>query len=242
MSINEVHYEFKLMKDRVDSLSNQDFNPAEIDWFVKKAQLKFIEHRMAPYSNRRAQGFEASQKRIDDLSTLVIKYPLQPAIIPTLDNGVYEVPLSSLAFPYLHLVSAYADVTVATDCTKEVLLHFIQHDDIREALRDPFNSPSLEFLPYNFGRSSSSSSQSSIYIYPGTLVIPAVYLEYVRYPKSPSLGNYTYLDGTTTTPQDLELPPHTHSEIVSLAVMIASLAVEDPQSVQFKAQDLALSE
>lgn len=242
MSIAELHYEFKLMKDRVDTLSTQGFRPEEIDWFLKKAQLRFIESRLAKESNRRVQGFEASQKRIDDLSTLVIKYPLQQPIVPILDNGVYEVRLSNLSFPYLQLTSAYADVTISQSCTKEVPLKFQQHDDYRTALRDPFNSPSLEFLPYNYGRSSNSATSSSLYIYPATYTVSNVYVEYVRYPKDPNLGNYQYLDGTTTTTQDLELPPHTHTEVVSLAVLIASLAIEDREALQFKAQDYALSD
>lgn len=31
MTIQEAHYQFKLNKDRVDTLSTQDFNVAEID-------------------------------------------------------------------------------------------------------------------------------------------------------------------------------------------------------------------
>lgn len=31
MTISELHYAFKLAKDRIDTLANQDFNVAEID-------------------------------------------------------------------------------------------------------------------------------------------------------------------------------------------------------------------
>lgn len=239
MTIREAHLLFRVLKDRVDSLAKEGFEAGEIDLFLNKAQLQFVQQRLDLF-NKRSSGFEASQKRIDDLSTLVIKYPLQDGITPILDQGVYEVPLSSLEYPYLRLISATADAT-QNNCTKRTLLKFIQHDDYRDSLRDPFNSPSFEFIPFNFGRSSTDPSSSSIYIYPGSLSISKVYLEYVKEPKKVSLGNYVYVDGTTLSPQEFELPPHTHEEIVSLAVLLASLAIED-QGAQFKAQDYNLSE
>lgn len=240
MTAQEAHYEFKLLHDRVDTLSKEDFNPAEIDWFMNKAQLDFIKSRMSRLSNPKREGFEGSQKRIDDLSTLVVKFPEQPPIIPTLDQGVYEVPLSLLAQPYLQLIAAFADVTADTNCTKRISLRFVQHDDYRDALRDPFNSPSLEFLPYNFGRSSAQDG-SSIYIY-STLPVENVYLEYVKYPRQFSLGTYPYIDGSTIPTQTFELPAHTHPEIIAIAVRLAAMAVEDPNNLQLKMLGTTLSE
>jgi len=47
------------------------------------------------------QSFETTQKRNDDLSSLVVKYPDQPEIAPIkLDNSVYEIPLKDLTYNY----------------------------------------------------------------------------------------------------------------------------------------------
>jgi len=40
-----MHYQFKVSMDRVDSASNSDFLPGEIDWLLNEAQDIFIEQR-----------------------------------------------------------------------------------------------------------------------------------------------------------------------------------------------------
>ena len=105
MTIRELHYQFKINLDRVDSLSNPDFNAAEVDWLLNEAQLIFVKQRMSSRSNSKQKGFEESQKRIDDLGNLVIKNPLQIGLVPTLVSpGIYELPFSSLTYPYLFLL------------------------------------------------------------------------------------------------------------------------------------------
>jgi len=237
MTIEEAHYQFRLSMDRIDTLSNPDFNKAEVDWLLNEAQDIFIKQRISALSNPKRLGFEASQKRIDDLSTLVVKYPLQPAITPTLDSGVYEVDLAELLYTYLHFLSGYCDLQVDATCTKQVLLKFVQHDDYREALSDPFNSPSLEYIPFNYGRSSSTDHVStSIYIYPSDYTITNVYLEYLKRPQRVSFGNYTYINGVVYPATTFELPEHTHSEIIDIATQIASLAIENPEYIQLRNQ------
>lgn len=240
MTITESHYQFKINMDRIDSLSNPDFRPEEIDWLLNEAQRIFVSQRISSQSNPKRKGFEGSQKRIDDLSTLVVKYPLQPYLIPIANNGVYEVILDSLAFPYLHLLSGYVELEVADNCLKEARLRFVQHDDYRETLKDPFNSPSQEFIPFNFGRSSTGTS--SIYMYPGQYTINKVYLEYLKRPRQVNLGNYTYIDGNVYPPTSFELPEHTHREIVDIACQIASLNVESPEYIRLRQEKVFLHE
>ena len=94
MTIQESHYQFKLNMDRIDTFSSADFTKSEIDWLLNEASLIFVKRRFSADHNTKRKGFENSQIRIDDLSTLVIKYPLQPALTPALlDTGVYEVDL-----------------------------------------------------------------------------------------------------------------------------------------------------
>lgn len=202
--------------------------------------MVFLKQRTSPSNNKR-RGFESTQKRIDDLSTLVIKYPAQPGIVPTLDSGVYEVPFSSLIHPYYQMVSVSAEVALSDDCIKKVGLKFIQHDDYLTVIRDPFNNASLEAIPYNFGRSSTNGS-TSLYIYPGEYVINFVFPEYIKYPAKVSIGNYKYIDGNTYTPTNFELPEHTHQEIVDLACQIASLNIENPEYIRLKQEKVFINE
>lgn len=234
MSTPELHFAFNLGMDRFGTLSKENFNKAEIDWLLNEAQMIFLKRRTSPRNNRN-EGFEASQKRIDDLSPLVIKYPLQPGLIPILDSGVYIVDLGSLDYTYYQLVDASADVLISADCTKSVPLKFVQHDDIRTVLRDPFNNASIEGIPYNFGRSLTGTN-SSIFIYPNQLSVSKVYLEYLKRPSKVFYGNYTYIDGNVYAEATLEFPEHTHSEIVDIACQIAALNIESPEYIQLKSQ------
>lgn len=239
MTPREVHYAFKLGMDRVDSASSEDFNVAEIDFIVNQAQLLFIKQRYDKLSNRKQLGFEASQKRIDDLASIHVQYPLQAALTPTLLDGVYELPLSSLTYPYLFLTSSTAVVTDSS-CDYEVPLKATQTDDLSEVLRDPFNSPSLDFVPYNLGRSESAGV--SMFIYPGNLAVKKVKVSYITNPPRFSIGNYTYEDGSPSNYQPLVTPEQTHQEIVDLACQIASYNIESPEYIQLKNQKILIQE
>lgn len=233
-SIRELHYSFDLGMDRFGTFSKENFNKAEKDWLLNEAQMIFLKRRTSLRNNRN-EGFEASQKRIDDLSTLVIKYPLQPGLTPELDSGVYIVNFSELEYTYYQLINAYADVILSGDCFKTIGLKFIQHDDIRSVLRDPFNKASTEFIPYNLGKSL-TDSLPAMFIYPSQMEVDKVYIEYIKRPSKVSYGNYVYIDGVTYPEATLEFPEHTHSEIVDIACQIAALNIESPEYIQLKSQ------
>jgi hypothetical protein len=219
--------------DRVDSLSNPDFNVAEIDWLLNEAQLIFIKQRMNPTSNSKQRGFEQSQKRIDDLGNLVIKFPLQPGVVPqNPSSGVYELPLQNLTFPYLYLISSWVEAEVTPGCTKKVPLKFVQHDDYRYALEDPFNSAGEEFIPYNIGRASNSTNEA-LYIY-SPYPISNVFVEYIKYPSRVSFGTYQYIDGIIYPEQTLETSPATHPEIVDIACVLAGSNTQNPEYIQLR--------
>jgi len=240
-SIKECHYAFKLAFDRIDSLNAPDFNIAQIDWLLNEAQLIFVKQRMSASSNAKQKGFEQSEKRIDDLGSLLVKFPTQVGISPTKpSDGVYELSFASLSFPYLFLVSAWADVTFSEGCVKSVPLKYMQHDDYRLSLQDPFNEAGEEFIPFNIGRASNSNDEA-IYIY-SNYTINTVYVEYIRYPARVSSGNYQYIDGNIYPEQTLQTPNQTHSEIVDIACLLAGLSAQSPEYIQLKSQKLLIHE
>jgi len=162
-------------------------------------------------------------------------------MVPTLDSGVYELDLANTLYTYLFYVSGTVDIVDSNDCSSNVPLKFIQHDDYRESLRDPFNSPSLEFIPFNFGRSSTALG-TSLYIYPGEYTIPAAYIEYVKYPSRVSFGNYTYIDGINYPQTTLEVPEQAHQEIVNLACLLAAMNIDNPEYLQLKSAKISIQE
>ena len=234
MTVQELHYQFKLSKDRVDTLSNQDFNPAEIDWFLNEAQLVYVKRQ---YDNT----FETNERISKALSNLVVKKEEQGDLVPTNLNGVYELPLSLLKYPHLYIISGTAKVMSGT-CTSTVVLKPISHDDYLDALRDPFNRSSKEHLLYNYGKSSETAMVTSMYMYPTIpSTVESVQLEYIKYPSRISIGTYTYIDGITYPPTTSELNEQSHVEIVDLAVVIASMNIESPEYIQLKTAKLGLA-
>ncbi len=236
MTLAELHYAFKINMDRVDKASSIDFNTAEIDWLLNEAQITFLKRRL-----NSSPSYEANQKTTDELSSVHIKYPLQPIIQPIkIEDGIYEIPLDLLEYPYFRLLRISAVVN-NKGCTNNAILKFMQTDDLSEVLVDPFNSPNSEFIPYNFGRSSSGEG-SSIYIYSTGLVLTDVKIEYIKKPQRVCFGNYVYIDGNSLPQQNLETPESTHQEIVDIACQIAGLNIENPEYIQLRDRKITINE
>lgn len=232
MTLQELHYAFKINMDRVDKASSEDFNKAEIDWLLTEAQLLFIKKKI-----KRFPAYESNQSTIDDLSSLHIKYPLQGLITPIDLGGVYEVKTDSLAYKYLYLLRGEVNA-VRNNCSYLIPLKFAQTDDLSEVLKDPFNGPSIDHIPYNFGTSSDGSGQS-LYIYPGNYIINSMKLEYIKEPSRVFFGDYPYLDGTVPTQNGLSVTSElSQLEIVDMACQLASLNIENPEYISLRERKL----
>ncbi len=159
MRVHQLHYNFKLELDRVASNDRPDLMPWEIDEYLNKAIFKFIKTRYS-YNEVSKLGFETTQKRIDELSSLHIKSPeVQPPIIPlNLGNGRYELNLNLLGnnlngqhYRYLFLTKAFVTIRKG-NCVKTIDNYMWQIDDVKTR----FNCPSWNWsrVHANFGKSS----------------------------------------------------------------------------------------
>jgi len=256
MTVQEMHYELKLKLNKIDTQDYSNLLVPEIDWYLNESQTVFIKQRYGT-TNIKRQGFEESQKRIDDLKTLVVKEdPLIPTattmtastISTTSDVGTYKADLSALAYDYMFLLRITCQGT-KTSCqsgTKRLWGIQVQHDDLDTVLYDPFYKPSFEWeeVPLVFGQNPNdppSDRKGSIYLYSdGTFSVDNVFVEYLRHPLRISYANgvvnsagaiigYNYADGTAAAgSQNCELPEHTHKEVVDLAVAIVSGDIDHP--------------
>lgn len=249
MTTLELHFDFNFKVDKVATLSKEDFTLGEVDWLLNEAQNLLVK-RYYTGNNTSNTAFETTQKRIDDLSSLVVKYPEQPELLPSLlDGGVYEIPLNDLVYEYWFFIRGNIKVFKLTGdmtCVKDATMKLISHDDLNRALEDPFNNTDMSEVLFNFGRSteiiSSDYSRSSIYLYPGIYGLGPVKIEYIKKPARINYGGYVYIDGITYSSQSSELPDHLHSEIVDLAVQVASGLIESPEYIQLKAQKVFANE
>lgn len=72
MTITEMHLNIDLELNKLNSNLYDIILPQEKDYFLNRAQERFIKQRYSPKSNNKKEGFEMSQKRIDDLKALLV--------------------------------------------------------------------------------------------------------------------------------------------------------------------------
>ncbi len=228
MNIQEMHYEFKVRANRLDTQHYQDLNPYTIDSLLNNAQIFFMEH----YAYVSRLPFESIQSRIDMLSNLVIGYPEQPELNPALiDANTYEVKLDDLKYEYAHLVRAYVNSNCGVINVKLVPIN-----NLNRMLTDAFQKPSLKWKRLLATiRKTSDDINPSLYIYSASdLVVKDVRLEYIKNPKEVFYGGYNSIKYDTciassgincqqyynisTPPVDCELSETYHSLLVDIAV------------------------
>lgn len=71
-TIQEMHLQIDLELNKLNSNLYDIILSQEKDYFLNKAQERFIKQRYSSKSNSKRDGFEMSQKRIDDLKNLLV--------------------------------------------------------------------------------------------------------------------------------------------------------------------------
>jgi len=101
MNIQDMHLAVRQGVDKINSLQADLLLSEEIDIELNKAQTRFINNRLII---RNGQGFEVSQKRIDDLRTLLREYENPVTFKEQISSTVF---VDSFRFPsdYLYLVN-----------------------------------------------------------------------------------------------------------------------------------------
>lgn len=237
MTIREQHFDFKVKIDEVDSLTNKGFTDAEIDWLLNEAELVVVRTRLN-LNNFRQKGFEMDQKRIEDLSTLVVRPPEEGDLSLDYhsDLNIYEFNFNDLKHKYLMYLRGTVEV-VSDNCSSRAEVVQVQTDDIHDALEDPFFTSSGKQVLSNIGRSTTSiGTGSSLFFYPAVGdLLSNLRIEYLKYPRRVNLGTYTYIDGVQYPETNSELPEHLHSEVVDQAVLMATAFIQNPNLYQTSA-------
>lgn len=264
MTIQEMHFDFKVKVDKVDSLSKRNFNDAQIDWLLNEGIWIWLKTTYG-LSNKEQQGFEVTEHRIQDLKQLHIKsIALQPDVFPnSIDNDEWEVNLGKLEYEHLFTTRVRAKIRQG-ECEKIVSVSITQTDDLNHSLSDPFHKPSFKFgkVLGVYGRSvidrpsiNNLYGRGSLYLYSDNFEILEVYIDYIKYPNRVWIGSYdlttdlkpknqnnlyVYQAGINN-PVHCDLSAHTHYEIVDVAAILASQLIEDPTLAGLKAQKLSFN-
>lgn len=218
IKIQELVYDYKRKADKLDSKDNQDIPLPQIIRDLNEAQLKILMTRYAP-NNLYKTGFEGSQKRIDELSVLVV--PDEKLTLKKKEENIFVTDLTKTKENYLFLLRA-SFVAKNSSCS-DLLLNGIQTktDNLNNVLSSPFDSPSLEWreTPYRI-------AQNSLRVYSdGSFDVTHAIIDYLRYPRKMDITGYTHFEGNASSDVHCELPDFLQNDIVDTAVMLGKLPI-----------------
>jgi hypothetical protein len=201
MTIQEAHKEFQIFLDKVDSQALPDFLPSEIDTFIHEAELRLVKQAYGG-NNVYKTAFGSTQKRTDDLSTLI------KTSVVTFINDEGFLPSD---YMFLDRVSVKVKQGTVEGYTTPFLC---PHDKLNIVLSDPFNK--------------STPAYPIVWLEGGKLKIDTpdfdaidAKVTYIKYPVKVSKKDSI----------NSELPEQKQKESIQMAVRIA-LGVVESQRVQ----------
>jgi hypothetical protein len=228
MLIGDMHYGFKIEFNKIDSNQNRNIIIPQIDYFLNKALIVTTDKKIS----RSQRGLEISQKEIEDLKALFIKTNVSGAVSDP-DEKVYPLPTD-----YYHYLNSEVATTKNT-CASKARVYIKTHND--EFKNDPNYCSSFEWSYVN-----AIIRGTNINLYTDeTFDLGTLKLHYVK--KHPYMHNaekynpagYITPSGVPLTGhQDCLLPDNICNEIVTLAVALASVAV---QTADNRRLDLAIN-
>lgn len=118
MTVNEMHIAVNLGVQKLASFQVDNLLPEEIDHELNLSQLRFVKQRFNARSNRQGRGFEQSQKRIDDLKSIIVEHQDNTKFYGEVYTSKYSpvyVDRYTLPLDYLFLVSVRAQISYS--CT-----------------------------------------------------------------------------------------------------------------------------
>jgi len=214
MTIANMHIAVKLGLDKSAKLELPAFEPEEIDLWLNDAIRKFVKTRYSG-TNAKGKSFEETQKRIDDLRSIVVFDTLTSSSSTEYTNA-YTVDLPA---DYWFSVSEEVAIVVSGVSTNpRIGVTQVSLDEYTQKLADPFSEHILHYStakPLRFIKEDTIVLTSD-----GNYTIPTVYLTYLKKPAEVQV---------TATAVDCDLPEHTHDEIVKLAVNMMLENIEQPR-------------
>lgn len=187
--------------------------------FINEAIDKFYKTRYSGI-NFKAQGFEQTQKRIDDLRTLIKNKKYTEGSINKSDRNSYSVELPE---DYVLLLGDTAGIQPSNlnECweTNERGEYIIKYTNTLESTietldRQLGNSLSEHKLKYCQARPLKLIQDNNVILYTdGNYKISEYQITYLAKPSKIDSSNITNLEYT-------DLPEHTHMEIVKMAIQI----------------------
>jgi len=216
MNVDQMHIAVKMGLDKSEALSLPAFQPEELDFWLNDAVERFIKTRY--------NSFEQSQKRVDDLRTLIVETRIIPAIGGATSDkpNSYIVIVATFPVDYFLFLNDEVDITfdhsvLGTATTVRTGVTECTSDSYFTKVSDPYGE---HVLHLNTARPLRLFSEKGIeLITDGNYEISYYYMRYIRKPSVIELAGAI----------DCDLPEHTHSEIVEMTVNKLLENIESPR-------------
>lgn len=215
MTIQEFHNNIDIELDKTLDFEYPYILPEQKDYWLNKAQDRFIKDKLYPQDTNK-KGFEESQQRIDQLRTL-IKESAELTPVSALTKYTINLPND-----YLYLVRHRCTTTDSTCGTKQVGGILAKQEYINEMLINPFWKPSAEEPLYYF------LNNNIIYESLGNYILNNSLLTYIKTPLKITYGTQYSIPVTDI---ECELPVHTHQDLLNITV---SMLLENIESQRYQ--------
>jgi len=209
--------EMQIAFERESSFIDPTIKPSstEIFWWINRSIETFVKTRWDG-NNPKHEGFEQSQKRIDDLRTLV-KEPTTTLVISagTVKPNSYTAPI-----PVDYMFTLGEEVSITTIGTSPVTSREGITETSVDKYVDDIVNPFSEHIYHNGWARPLRLYRGSLVelITDGTYTIVGYYLRYLMKPTVVALPSTS-----------CDLPEHTHYEIVKGAVRMYLENIKDPR-------------
>tara|TARA_R110002153_G_scaffold2986_6_gene14144 strand:+ start:2597 stop:3289 length:693 start_codon:yes stop_codon:yes gene_type:complete len=218
MTVQEMHYAVDQGLQKVASSVYDYFLPEEVDFWLNRAQERFIKQRLYKQTDPKRVGFEGNIKRMDDLRML-ITVDYEDGVVPssTVDFVNFDLPID-----YMFLVNARVQFHV-NHCGEQVDtadplvvrdLRIVEQDKVYQHQQNPFGKTRAEAPVATI-----FDDDVRVFQEKEKFILKTLRLDYLRVP----------VDITLLTSVDCELAEHTHHEIVDLTVKSIIEAIESPR-------------
>jgi hypothetical protein len=215
MTIQEFHNNIDIELDKTLDFEYPYILPEQKDYWLNKAQSRIIKQRMYP-KDPRLKGFEDTQKRIEDLRSLIKD---SEELTPTTSGTKYLITLPN---DYLYLVR-HRCKTIDSICgLKTVKGVLAKQENLDSMFDDPFWKPIADEPLYYF------LGNKLVYETEGNFTLSKAMLTYIKIPTQMRLGSQY---STVTTDIQCELTEQIHHEILDLTI---AMLLENIESQRYQ--------
>lgn len=215
MTRQEFLDRFYLIYDKFNTLSSPGYEPQEIEVFASEAQEALVISAYNPQSNRLKEGFEETEKRIQDLGELVRNKVLTPlaASADNMPNGrFFQLPNTLLTSPTdfsdVFWFTIFEEAITDDTCNARKEVIEINHNEYSTLRYDPFNKPNKRKV----WRMRIEGLRQEL-ITDGTYNVTGYHIRYIKKPEP------IILTSNLTQPVS-ELNDHTHREILRKTLLL----------------------